>query len=51
MSQYFPDAYEHSGENLKVELDLFNYAMKADIKGATGFGSSTLASKAKQRFG
>ena len=36
MSQYFPEPYRRSGGNVKVELDLFNYAIKADLKRATG---------------
>ena len=31
MSQYFPP-YNNSSENIKVELDLSNYATKKDIK-------------------
>ena len=30
MSQYFPKSYEHYIGNAKVELDLSNYASKAD---------------------
>ena len=45
MSQYFPELYEHSGGNVKVELDLFNYATKATLEGATGIDTSTMASK------
>ena len=45
MSQYFPDPYERSGGNLKVELHLSNYATKASLKGTTGIDKSTLASK------
>ena len=45
MSQYFPEPYEHSGGNVKVELYLSNYATKTDLKGATGIDTSTLASK------
>ena len=30
---------------MKVELDLSNYATKADLKGATGIDTSTIASK------
>ena len=43
--QYFPKPYEHSGGNLKVELDLFNYAIKRNLKGATPADTSNLASK------
>ena len=46
MSQYFPETYECSGGNVKVKLDLFNYAIKADLKEATGIDKFTLASKA-----
>ena len=45
MSQYFPELYERSGGDVKVKLDLPNYAKKADLKGATGIDTSTLASK------
>ena len=34
MSQYFPP-YNNSSENIKVELDLSNYAMKKDINNIT----------------
>ena len=43
--QYFPKPYERSGGNLKVELDLFNYATKTNLKGATPSDTSNLASK------
>ena len=46
MSQYFPELYGHSGGNVKVELDLSNYANKTDWRGATSIDTSTLASKA-----
>ena len=36
ISQYFPEPYASSGGNVKVELDLSNNAMKADLKGVTG---------------
>ena len=35
MSEYFPKP-KPLGRNVKVELDLFNYATKADLKNATG---------------
>ena len=42
MSTYFPP-YNNSSENIKVELDLTNYATKKDIKDIThsGFASKT----------
>ena len=42
MSQYFTEPYEHSGENVKVELDLSNYATKTELKGTTGVDTSKL---------
>ena len=35
MSEYFPEL-KSSGRRVKVELDLSNYATKADLKNATG---------------
>ena len=35
MSEYFPKP-KSLGANMKVELDLSNYATKADFKNATG---------------
>ena len=35
MSQYFPHPHQRSSGNVKVELNQSNYAMKADLKGAT----------------
>ena len=35
MSEYFPKP-KSLGANVKVELDLSNYATKADLKNATG---------------
>ena len=44
MSNYFPP-YNNSSENIKVELDLSNYAMKKDIKDVTHIDISGFASK------
>ena len=44
MSQYFPP-YNNSSENIKVELDLSNYAMKKDINDITHVDISGFASK------
>ena len=43
MSQYFPELHEPSGGYVKVELDLFNYATKADLNRGRGIDTSTLA--------
>ena len=44
MSQYFP-SYNNSSENIKVELDLTNYATKTDLKNTTHVDVSSFASK------
>ena len=45
MRDYFPKLYKHFGGNVKVELDLSNYATKADLKRATHADTSNLAAK------
>ena len=45
MSSYFPKPYKYFGGDVKVKLDLPNYAAKADLKGATGADSPNLALK------
>ena len=44
MSEYFSEP-KSLGANEKVELDLPNYATKADLKNATGVDTSSLAKK------
>ena len=44
MSQYFPP-YGSSSKNIKVELDLSNYATKTDVKNITHVDVSSFASK------
>ena len=44
MSQYFPP-YNNSSENIKIELDLSNYATKKDIKDITHVDTSIYALK------
>ena len=44
MSRYFPP-YNNSSENIKVELDLSNYATKTDLKNITHVDASSFASK------
>ena len=44
MSQYFPP-YNNSGEKIKIELDLSNYATKKDIKHITHVDASSYALK------
>ena len=44
MSQYFPTPLSHK-ENIKVEIDLSNYATKEDIKDITHVDTSNFALK------
>ena len=44
MSQYYPP-YKSSSNNIKVELDLANYATKTDLKNITHVDVSSFASK------
>ena len=44
MSQYFPP-YRSSRGDIKVELDLSNYATKTDLKNVTHVDVSSFASK------
>ena len=44
MSEYFPEP-KSSGGSVKFELELFNYATKADLKNATGVDTSKFAKK------
>ena len=44
MSQYFPP-YNNSSKNIKVELDLSNYAIKDDVKNITHVDVSSYAAK------
>ena len=44
MSQYFPP-YNNSSKNIKVELDLSNYAAKDDVKNITHVDVSSYATK------
>ena len=44
MSQYYPP-YKSSGNNIKVEIDLTNYATKNDLKNITHVDVSTYVSK------
>ena len=45
MSKYFPPYHENSNKNIKVELDLSNYAAKTDLKDITHVYTSSFASK------
>ena len=44
MSTYYPP-YKSLGQNVKVELDLTNYATKTDLKNTTHVDVSSFASK------
>ena len=44
-SQNFPKPCRAFGDNVKVELDLSSYAIKAELKSATGVDNSKLAAR------
>ena len=45
MTQYYPP-YRNSSNNIKVKLDLVNYATKTDLKNITHVDVSSFARKA-----
>ena len=45
MSQYFPKSYEPFGGDINVEVDLSNYATKADIKNISHVDAPSFALK------
>ena len=46
MSQYFPKPFNsHFGENIKVKMDMGNYATKRDIKNISYVDTSSFALK------
>ena len=45
MSQYFPKPYKLFEGDINVKVDLSNYALKTDLKNATGIDTSKLATK------
>ena len=45
MSQYFPKPYKSHRGDIKVELDLSNYATKTDFKNVTHVDVSSFTSK------
>ena len=46
LSQYFLEPYSHFRRNVKVELNLSNYATRFELKEATRIDTSELAAKA-----
>ena len=46
MSQYFPKPFNsHFGDNIKIKIDLSNYATKADIKNISHVNTSSFGLK------
>ena len=45
MSQYFPKPFRSFGGNIKVKVDLSNYATKTDLKNVTHVDTSGFARK------
>ena len=45
MSEYFPKSCRSFGRNIKVKVDLLNYATKTDIKNISHVDTSSFALK------
>ena len=45
MSQYFPKSFRSFGRNISIDVDLFNYATKTDLKNVTHVDTSSFALK------
>ena len=45
MSEYFPKPFKSFGGNIKVKVDLSNYATKTELKDVTHVDTSSFASK------
>ena len=45
MSRYFPKSYEPFGRDINVKVDLYTYAIKADLKNVTEVDPSIIAAK------
>ena len=45
ISQFFPKSYEPFGGNINVQVDLYNYATKDDIKNIIHIDTSNFALK------
>ena len=45
MSEYFPKWFRSFGGNIKVKVDLSNYATKTDLKNVTHVDTSSFALK------
>ena len=45
MSKFYPKPYKSFGRNIKVKVDLSNYATKADIKNISHVDTSSFALK------
>ena len=50
MSRYFPKPYKSHEGDIKVKLDLSNYATKTDLKNVTRVDVSSFASKTNLAF-
>ena len=48
MSQYVPKPFQTFGGDIRVKVDLSNYATKTDLKKATVIDTSQLATKSDQ---
>ena len=47
MSKYFPKSYESFTRDINIQVDLYNYATKTNLKNVTGIDTSKLALKSE----
>ena len=47
MSKYFPKSYGSFARDINIQVDLYNYATKTNLKNVTGIDTSKLALKSE----
>ena len=47
MSKCFPKSYESFARDINIQVDLYNYATKTNLKNVTGIDTSKLALKSE----
>ena len=47
MSKYFPKSYESFARDINIQVDLYNYATKTNLKNVTRIDTSKLALKSE----
>ena len=47
MSKYFPKSYGSFARDINIQVDLYNYATKTNLKNVTGIDTSKIALKSE----